>query len=130
MLHAIEMQISLKNKEWFCVYGVCVRCVFVCVFSVCACSGAAVGEEGRKLDKFGEKRLGKSHTHSLTHTLMHSRRHHMTRRRPADFQTHTHSFWGFFFCFFGRTFNFSIPTRYTFGESAFIPRALRALRDF
>lgn len=90
MLHAIEMQISLKNKEWFCVCEcvwrvcVCIWCVFicVCVFPVCACSGAAEGEEGRKLDKFlgGEETLENSHTHALTAAYM-------TRCRPADFQT-------------------------------------------
>ncbi len=95
MLHAIEMQISLKNKEWFCVcvsvYGVCVYgvclyvCVGVCVFPVCACSGAAEGEEGRKLDKFlgGEETLENSHTRALTAAYM-------ARCRPADFQTPVH----------------------------------------
>lgn len=74
MLHTIEMQISLKNKEWFCVYECVWRvCLYVCVcvgvcVPVCACSGAAVGEEGRKLDKFfgGEETLENSHTHALT----------------------------------------------------------------
>lgn len=64
MLYAIEMQIS-QNKEWFCV---CAWCVYMCVcLPVCACSGAAVGEEGRKLDKFfgGEETLENSHTHAF-----------------------------------------------------------------
>lgn len=66
-----------------CVF-VCV-CVRVCVPYMCM-QRAAVGEEGRKLDKFfwgGEETLENSHTHT------HSRQLHMTQWRPADFHTPT-----------------------------------------
>ncbi len=62
MLHAIEMQISLKNKEWFCVcvsvYSVCV-CVCLCVCSLYVhAAGQQWERRGANWTSFwGEKRL-------------------------------------------------------------------------
>lgn len=61
MLHAIEMQISLKNKEWFCVYEcvwrVCL-CVSVCVSLYVHAAGQQWERRGANWTSFlGEKRL-------------------------------------------------------------------------
>lgn len=75
MLYAIEMQISLKDKEWFYVC--------VCVFPVCACSRQHWERRGANWSSFfffgwGGETLENSHTHT------HSRQLHITQWRHAD----------------------------------------------
>lgn len=43
MLHAIEMQISLRNKEWFCV-SVCVCVLYVHAAGSSKRGGAQIGQ--------------------------------------------------------------------------------------
>lgn len=91
MLHAIEMQISLKNKEWFCV------CVFVCVCAcVCSLYVHAVGSSRRGGAQIGQVFLGGEETLENSHTHTHSRQLHMTQWRPADFHTPTSDLLTFF----------------------------------